>query len=203
MKDRRFCMFSFLVGVLGTISPVSVNAQYADVILADEPTAYWRLDDLDGSEVKDSSGNDHHGAVDGVEGSIAFGRPGLVSKEIANGSISLAGFDRIIIPGFEKIGDAGFSAEYWVRVTEYPTACCDSLVSDGESGGDFFMMNYLLGPGQGDNGGIRSHFSFANAPVSTSQVRVFHPTFYHPLRPTILSSRSMPQCQCQREFDVM
>lgn len=110
----------------------------------------------------DSSGNNHHGVVDGDSGSIAFGQSGLLGNETANGSISLAGLDRIIVPGFEKIGENGHSAEYWVRVTKYPEACCDSLVSDGEAGGDFFMMNYLLGPGQGDNGGIRPHYSFAN-----------------------------------------
>ncbi|MFN0129670.1 MAG: LamG domain-containing protein, partial [Verrucomicrobiales bacterium] len=33
-----------------------------------------------------------------------------------------------------------------------------NLVGDGESGGDFFMMNYLIGPGQGDTGAIRPHF---------------------------------------------
>jgi hypothetical protein len=150
------------------MSPLAVRADYADVVLEDAPIAYWRMDDADGDEVTDSSGNNHHGEVDGAEGSISFGQPGLVPAEGGSGSVSLAGFDRIIIPGFEKIGEAGFSAEYWVRVTAYPDACCDNLVGDGEAGGDFFLMNYLLGPGQGDNGGIRPHFSFANAPVSLS-----------------------------------
>ena len=28
------------------------------------------------------------------------------------------------------------------------------------------MMNYLIGPGQGDTGAVRPHYSFANTPVS-------------------------------------
>ena len=154
--------------VLALLLPATSQAQYADAVLTDSPVAYWRMDDADGSRITDSSGNEHHGAVDGENGSISFGRSGLLASETGNGSVSLAGFDRIIIPGFEKIGERGFSAEYWVRVRKYPEACCDSLISDGEGAGDFFMMNYLLGPGQGDDGGIRPHFSVANTPVSLS-----------------------------------
>ncbi|MCB1096303.1 MAG: LamG domain-containing protein [Verrucomicrobiae bacterium] len=144
------------------------HGQYADAVLADDPVAYWRMDDSDGTQVTDSSGNGNHGAVDGDSGSITFGQGGLLSAEPEGRSISLAGLDRIVMPGFEKVGATGFSAEYWVRVTQYPEACCDSLVSDGEAAGDFFMMNYLLGPGQGDNGAIRPHFGTGNAPVALS-----------------------------------
>ncbi|MEZ5328504.1 MAG: LamG domain-containing protein [Verrucomicrobiales bacterium] len=144
------------------------HAQYADTVMEDEPVAYWRMDDVDGTQVTDSSGNGHHGAVDGDAGSITFGQSGLLKTDTESRSISLAGLDRLIIPGFEKIGEQGHSAEYWVRVTQYPEACCDSLVSDGEAGGDFFMMNYLLGPGQGDSGAIRPHYGTGNAPVALS-----------------------------------
>ena len=157
-----------LLAFTATISIGDVLADYADTVLADRPIAYWRMDDAGGSQITDSSGNGHHGEVDGNEGSITFGADGLVPSETDNGSIQLAGFDRIIVPGFEKIGEFGYSAEYWVRVTAYPDACCDNLVGDGESAGDFFMMNYLLGPGQGDDGAIRPHFSFGNSPVSLS-----------------------------------
>ncbi len=157
-----------LVGLLMLGATIASYADYPAEVLADNPVAYWRLDDVDGSNVADSSGNNHHGAVDGGAGSITFGEPGLLPTAAANGSITLAGFDRIIVPGFEKIGPNGFTAEYWVNVTQYPAACCDSLVSDGVSGGDFFMMNYLIGPGQGTNGAIRPHFGVPGTVSITS-----------------------------------
>ena len=144
--------------------PMTAHAGlYSDAVLNDNPIAYWRLGDVGGA-VADSSGNSNNGASDGP--SVSFGNASLVPAEPGDTSVALAGSDRIIIPGFEKIGPTGYSAEYWVKVTQYPAACCDSLVSDGESGGDFFMMNYLIGPGQGDDGAVRPHYSFGNTPVS-------------------------------------
>ena len=164
-----------MLGLLGTAS-----ADYPTEVLADTPVAYWRLDDADGSSIADSSGNGHNGAADGIEDSISFGEPGLLPTETANGSISLAGFDRIIVPGFEKIGADGYSAEYWVKLPQYPEACCDSLVSDGESGGDFWMMNYLIGPGQGTNGAVRPHFGVpGTVSITTNATPLELNRFYH------------------------
>lgn len=162
--------------------PPVVNGAYAAQVLADGPVAYWRLGETDGSVIFDRSGNNHHGMQDGAAGSIVFNGESLVPAEANDGSIGLAGFDRLVFPGFEKIGEAGYTAEYWVKVTAYPDACCDSFVSDGEAGGDFFMMNYLIGPGQGDTGAVRPHFSFGNTPVSltTTQPDVLElDTIYH------------------------
>ena len=151
-----------LLGLILLIPNLAFAGTYADAVLNDNPIAYWRMN----SNADDASGNNHNGAVDGGTGSVTFDHPGLVPAEAGSGAVSLAGMDRIIIPGFEKIGASGYSAEYWVNVTAYPTACCDNLVGDGEAGGDFFMMNYLIGPGQGDIGAVRPHFSFGNQPVS-------------------------------------
>ena len=71
----------YLLLLCAGISPLAVRADYADVVLEDAPIAYWRMDDADGDEVTDSSGNNHHGEVDGAEGSISFGQPGLVPAE--------------------------------------------------------------------------------------------------------------------------
>lgn len=153
-------------GALLCLAQSSHAAAYATAVLADNPVAYWRMD----ADASDSSGNSHNGAVDGGSGAVTFGVPSLVPAEAGNGAVTLGGGGndarRILVPGFNKIGATGWSAEYWVSVPQYPTACCDSLVSDGQPGGDFFMMNYLIGPGQGDNGAIRPHFSFGNSPVS-------------------------------------
>ena len=143
------------VALVGSIQ----GATYSAAVLADNPVAYWRLDS-DGSD--SSSFNRPAGSINGSNGTATFGTPSLVPAEPGNGSFTMTGTlgdqMRLQIPGFEKIGAGGFTAEYWVSVTQYPGACCDSLVSDGVSGGDFFMMNYLIGPGQGTNGAVRPHF---------------------------------------------
>ncbi len=164
-------MIVLSVAAASLLSVVSAQAGlYSAAVLSDVPVAYWRMGDADGSAVADASGNGHVGASDGP--SVTFGGASLVPAEIGNGSVSLAGFDRIMVPGFEKIGPGGYTAEYWVKVTAYPTACCDNLVGDGESGGDFFMMNYLIGPGQGTTGVVRPHYGTTNAPVSLTGTAV-------------------------------
>jgi hypothetical protein len=135
-------------------------ADYPAEVLADTPVAYWRLDDADGTTIADSSGNGHDGAVDGVAGSITFGESGLLPTEAGNGSITLAGLDRIVVPGFDKIGAGGFTAEYWIKLDQLPAGFLN-LVGDGAGGGAFFMMNYT-----NVSGIIRPHFGTANTPVS-------------------------------------
>ncbi|NIP97724.1 MAG: LamG domain-containing protein, partial [Akkermansiaceae bacterium] len=140
---------------------------YVQAVLDDNPIAYWRL----GNDASDSSAFARPaGSVDGTTGSVTFGQPSLVPSISGNGAVALsgdsAGQRRIVIPGFEKIGPNGHSAEYWVNVSAFPTSCCDNLVGDGEAGGDFWMMNYLIGPGQGDTGAIRPHYSVGNSPVA-------------------------------------
>ncbi len=160
--NRHLIAASSLVGLFVIASQSAYAGSYSDAVLSDNPIAYWPMN----GNADDVSGNNHNGAVDGGTDSVTFDHPGLVPAESGSGAVSLAGMDRIIVPGFEKIGATGYSAEYWVSVTEFPTACCDNFVGDGEAGGDFFMMNYLIGPGQGDTGAVRPHYSFANTPVS-------------------------------------
>ena len=45
-----------------------------------------------------------------------------------------------------------------------------SGLGDGEASGDYFMMNYILGPNQGVVGAIRPHYGPANSPVSMASV---------------------------------
>ena len=163
MKSKLFTTLNALAipAVFFTVANTSNAAAYATAVLADNPIAYWRLD---GNANDSSASGLAAGAVNGnpAAGTVTFQSASLVPAEAGNGSVALsgtaAGSERIQIPGFEKIGAGGYSAEYWVNVTSYPGACCDSLVSDGVSGGDFWMMNYLIGPGQGTDGAVRPHF---------------------------------------------
>src|SRR6185436_3626975 len=92
--------------------------------------------------------------------------PSLIASDPANGAVRATGTERITVNGFEKIGAAGYTVEFWVRPTALPTGCCQNLVGDGEAAGDYFMMNYILGPQQGLVGAIRPHYGPGNSPVS-------------------------------------
>jgi len=165
-----------LASVLLRPAPVRA-ATYSDAVIADAPIAYWRLGDAGGTAT-DSSGNSHDGTSSGA--AVTFGTEGLVPAEEGDGAVTFNGLDRIVVPGFEKIGANGHSAEYWIKIDAYPEACCSSIVSDGVAGGDFFMMNYLIGPTQGTTGTIRPHYSFANTPVSlTNTTPLELDTVYH------------------------
>jgi hypothetical protein len=141
------------------------KADYATTILADNPVAYYHLGESSGSAL-DSSGGAHDAALDG--GTVVRDSPSIVPTT-NDGSATFGGANngRFVAPGFDKI-DTGYSVEYWIRVDTMPTAgsCCAPLVGDGEGSGTFFLMNYLLGSGQGTTGDIRPHYSFANSPVS-------------------------------------
>ncbi len=135
-------------------------AAYAPAVLADSPLAYWRLDDATTS-IADASGNNRTGTA---TAGVTLGGAALVSDGPPSRAITLTGANRITIPGFEKIGPGGYSVEYWVKVLTAPAGFMN-LVGDGESGGDFFMMNYLS-PGLN----IRPHYGTGNAPVSLDSV---------------------------------
>ncbi len=137
---------------------------YVGAVLASQPVAYWRLGDST-TTIADSTANNRNGtATAGVQ----LNQPSLIASDPANAAALFAGTDRVTVNGFEKIGAAGYSVEYWVRPQALPVGCCQNLVGDGEASGDYFMMNYILGPAQGLTGAIRPHFGPANTPVSLS-----------------------------------
>lgn len=146
--------------IFGKIPTQPTN--YTGAVQASGPIAYWRLDDTT-TTIMDSTANARNGtATAGVQ----LNQPGLVPSEPSNSAIRVAGADRVLVPGFEKIGTGGYTVEYWVKPNALPTGCCQNLVGDGEAAGDYFMMNYILGPQQGVVGAIRPHFGPGNSPVS-------------------------------------
>lgn len=135
---------------------------YVGAVQASGPIAYWRLDDTT-TAIADSTANARNGTA---TAGVLLNQPGLVPSEPSNNAIRVNGADRVLIPGFEKIGPGGYTVEYWVKPNALPTGCCQNLVGDGEAGGDYFMMNYILGPQQGVVGAVRPHFGPGNSPVS-------------------------------------
>jgi hypothetical protein len=135
---------------------------YQDAVLANNPAAYWRLGGST-TTILDGTVNGRHGSA---TAGVLLNQPGLVPSDPTNTAVRASGYQRVTIPGFEKIGPGGYTIEYWLKVHQLPGGCCQNLVGDGESGGDFFMMNYILGPDQGQPGAIRPHYGLGNSPIS-------------------------------------
>ena len=154
-KDAGFTSTGWPSGQ-GMFGSAAAAGAYAATVAADTPLAYWKLDDATTS-MTDSSGNSRTGTA---TVGVTLGTAPLVNDGATSRAITLSGSNRITVPGFEKIGPGGYAIEYWVKVVTAPGGFMN-LVGDGESGGDFFMMNYLS-PGLA----IRPHYGFGNAPVS-------------------------------------
>ncbi len=135
---------------------------YVGAVQASAPLSYWRLNDSTAS-IQDSTAA---GRVGAATAGVQLNQPGLLASDPSNNAIRVGGSERIVVPGFEKIGAAGYAVEYWIKPNTLPAACCQSVVGDGEAGSDYFMMNYILGPQQGLAGAIRPHFGPGNSPVS-------------------------------------
>ena len=133
---------------------------YRDAVLASQPLAYWRLGDTT-TTMLDSTANAHNGTA---TAGMLLQQPGLIPTDPTNKAVSGSGGNRITVPGFEKIGPGGYTVEYWLQVHQLPGGCCQNIVGDGESTGDFFLMDYILGPWQGQTGAIRPHFGYENSP---------------------------------------
>jgi len=157
---------------------------YRDTVLTNQPIAYWRLNDST-TTIVDSTAGAHNGTA---TAGVLRNQPSLIPTDPANSAVRATGTDRITVPGFEKIGSRGYTVEFWVKPHALPTACCQNLVGDGEASGDYFMMNYILGPNQGLVGAIRPHFGPANSPVSldgaTAMSTMWSPPGTPLLRPT-------------------
>ena len=104
-----------------------------------------------------------HGRNGTADAGVAFGQASLLPGQPANTAVRTSGNDRITVAGFEKLPAAadGYSVEYWVKVNADPGGY-RNIVGDGESGGDFYFMNYLTPDRR-----IRPHYSFAIVPPAT------------------------------------
>ncbi|MEX2212705.1 MAG: LamG domain-containing protein [Phycisphaeraceae bacterium] len=150
--------------VLAAMSLLTMASQghavsYQSTVLADAPLAYWQLNEAAGPTATDSAGG-NNGAADA---GVLFGQTS-VRYNTSDTATTVSGAPRIATGSFAK-GPSN-SAEYWVRLNAGPTGF-HNILGDGESGGDFYMMNYLTNTGR-----IRPHYSTANAPVSTDSNHV-------------------------------
>lgn len=96
--------------------PVTVPITgYARFVMADDPVAYWRLDEADGSGTAVDAVGSFDGTYQAGAGAFAFGSASGVPRE-TNGAIGLTGGSVISIPYALELNpvNAPWSAEAWV-----------------------------------------------------------------------------------------
>lgn len=95
---------------------------YREVVLADTPLAYWKLDEASGTVAHDASGNDNHGTY---TNSPTLGVTGLMLDGVGATAVrfSRASAETVSIgdlSDFEFGGTAPFTVEAWVSLTTGP-----------------------------------------------------------------------------------
>lgn len=127
---------------------------YLSTVLADNPIAYYRLDEASGSTITDSSGNGRNGTT---HGSIVYSASGALT----NDSDSAMGFDGsttyISIPTIAfPTGASAWTVEGWAKVDvtpgDYKTIASFGTYSVGKLAALFLMsdMSALLSTYSGD-----------------------------------------------------
>jgi|GEM_PF-2258215 len=171
MRVTRIVRTTFIVAVaLMSLlaSAAGLNAAvYSTAVLADSPVAYWRLGEASSGNTAINLGTLGAAANGTYTAGASVGVASLIRSESGNTAFNVLGSERMVTANVEKFaGGTGYTAEYWIKLNATPGACCYSALSDGESNGDFFMMNYILGPNQGTPGAVRPHFGTTGNTVS-------------------------------------
>jgi hypothetical protein len=116
---------------------------YVDVVLADQPLAYWRLDDPNGSmSAADRSGNGHLGTY---VGNVLYQQMGAITNDPSSRSVYLnsggtsTGYVSAAGAAFNFPGQASFSLEAWVQPlvidTMYRGVVSDEILSGSSKEG--------------------------------------------------------------------
>ena len=97
--------------------PLSVATnRYAAVVMADGPTAYWRLSETDSGIATDAVGS-FDGAYSTNAGTFTFGAPTGIPHE-TNGAVGMTGGAVVIIPYALEINPVGpFTVEGWFKAS--------------------------------------------------------------------------------------
>lgn len=135
----------------------AVAGPYSDLILSDDPVAYWKLGETSTTQtaVNSATGANSVGASanGSYTGGAVLGESALVSGE-ADGAMRIGGgtTDRMATAGFEKKGPSGsgYTVEYWAKLPVNYPSYYQNMVGDRTT--SFYLMSYL-----GSNKKIRPH----------------------------------------------
>jgi len=109
------------------------EADYASEVLADSPTAYWRLDETSGSTAADSSGNGNTGTY---TGSPSLGATGALAFETPNLATDFDGSNDYVDLSFNlNPANTSLTIELWANAETISTTAGPVLIQqDGSNG---------------------------------------------------------------------
>lgn len=166
-KTKKIKQPTFVILVLISIvfffNPQSVFATaYDDVVLADSPWGYWKLDEASGAP-QDSSGNGRHGAIWlGLSGSVTYEQLSLLPAEPAGKSIKFTNA-AVQLPAL-TLNNLDYTLEAWLKVQDI--AQYNSLWFCGEFGVAGWTVKALLNT----NGSIQIDHYDAGLTTSAGEV---------------------------------
>lgn len=121
---------------------------YSASILADNPIAYWRLDESPGATTAVNLGTAGTAAGGNYRAGVQLGQDSLVG-DVLDSSLGITSADTsaaMNTAGFEKVaGGDGRTIEFWLALDGAPSS--GALVGDGEGSTDFGHMVYLRSDG--------------------------------------------------------
>jgi len=145
------CSLISLEGLSGRVGPrdgstggpdsgADAATGYPAEVLADDPLAYWRLDELTGTTAADSSG---HGNDATYQGGFTLGAPGAIGGD-GDTAVTLDGVSAFVSAGdrFAFAGLAQFSVEAWVSAQ--PQSTYAGVVSRNDAIGGPPSEGFLL-----------------------------------------------------------
>jgi len=163
-------VLSAAAGALVLSTGAALAADYPTTVLADNPSAYYRFEETNGSPAMDSSTNGVPASIvqNGENSSPVLGAPGLDSNcfnFIAPGPGGESDFGYVDIPYSSYVSpldgtNAGaFSAELWVKPNSYPQNWEVPILQGANNGGSTVdgWNVYVSGPGAGNPAG-QSYF---------------------------------------------
>jgi hypothetical protein len=108
---------------------------YAKVVMADDPVAYWRLDEPDGSTTAVDAAGSFDGTYTPGAGSITYGVATGIPHE-TDKAVSITGKAQVQIPWALELNPHGpFTAEIWFEPASLSSDYIDVFSSDGLGGG--------------------------------------------------------------------
>ncbi|NEO71403.1 filamentous hemagglutinin N-terminal domain-containing protein [Moorena sp. SIO3H5] len=154
-----------------------VNQSYQDIVLEDQPVAYWRLDETTSITAVDSSGNGFNGTY---RNGVTQGVPGISGTagefDGNNDAVDVG----IIAPGSElDISNQSFTVEAWVKQNESEQSVDQSYVgihpsnnrNDGNGDSLYFRVT--------SNGAVRFGDFEGNSDLRTPGNIIEPNTWYH------------------------
>jgi len=145
-----------------TVTVVSpVPGSYEATILADNPEAWWRLDEPNFGAMYDSLGR-HDGYYTNISGTPAtLGAPGVI-RGSSDTAVSTDGTNPWfgVVPYDAILGSSEFSLECWAKVPDSVANYCPVSFFQSSRQGEFLYADSGAGTWRGAIGGAGSQFQF-------------------------------------------